>query len=239
MSSSRLLSLFYLLSFSLFLKLALAQSPVAYQCSSPTTFSPNGNFSQNLNNLMNYLDAQTPLTGFGNGTVGQNLNQVYGLALCRGDINTTDCQACVTEAINEVQNICPLKTEAFIWYNYCQFKYSNLNFLGQIDHTEWYYQKNPVNASNPVYFNAQVKDLFTNLESQAVASPKLYANGTLAIANSTTLYGLAQCTRDLSSTNCQSCIGIAIDIFQYGGEGGKIMGGSCNIRFEIYPFLNS
>lgn len=240
MSSSRLFSLLPLICFSLLLlQLTLATDPTVSSCSSSANFSANGPYNQNLNNLTSYLDAQTPLTGFGSGSIGLNQSQVTGLALCRGDINSTDCQTCVDGAIIQVENICPFKEAGFVWYDYCQLKYSNLDFLGQIDLQLWFRLENTKNASNPVYFNGKVNELLTDLEGVAYTSPTLYASGKLGIGNSTTLYGFVQCTRDLSGANCKACIDFAIRVFPYGKQGGKVISGSCNLRVEIYPFLNT
>lgn len=76
----------------------------------------------------------------------------------------------------------------------------------------------------------------------AYESPKMYAIGELGIGNSTKLYGLVQCSRDLSSADCEICLTAAITFIPqsfYGKVGGKQMGGSCSLRFEIYPFFNN
>ncbi|KAG5545443.1 hypothetical protein RHGRI_017809 [Rhododendron griersonianum] len=128
---------------------------------------------------MSYLDSKTPLTGFGSGSLSLNQqNRTYGLALCRGDLNATDCKACVNLASTELQKLCQ-STEAIIWYDYCELKYSDLDFLGKIDQQHWFYFVEPTNVSNPVYFNGKVLELLTNLTEKAYVSPKMYAAGTL------------------------------------------------------------
>lgn len=237
MSSSRFLSPLYLLSFSLLLQLA-ASYDMMYRCEG-TNLPPNDPYNQSLNNLLSYLDSKTPLSGFGSGSLGQNVNQVYGLALCRGDLNTTECQTCVDVASNEIEVFCPY-TIALIYYDECELKYSDTNFLGQVDNQHWSYFVGPANASDPVYFNEKVIALMNNLSVKAYASPKLYADGELGIGNSTNIYGLVQCTGDLSPTDCDSCLTQAIDWipqYLYGKNGGKLVGGSCNVRFETYPFF--
>ncbi|KAH7833401.1 hypothetical protein Vadar_005994 [Vaccinium darrowii] len=243
MSSSTLLFPLSLISFSLLLQLAFATNPIAWSCSNSANFTPNGTYNTNMNNLLSYLDSNTPLTGFSNGSIGQNLTQVYGLALCRGDINATACQACVDEASNEIQSICQFKEEAWVWYDYCEVRYSNLDFFGQIDNSEWNVEWNSNNVSDPVAFNQTLMELFTSLAEDASLSPILYAVGAETVnGTSENIYGLVQCTRDLSSVNCTSCINHAIRLipqYFYGKTGGKAMGGSCNLHFEIYPFVLS
>ncbi|XP_058217628.1 cysteine-rich repeat secretory protein 38-like [Rhododendron vialii] len=242
MSSSALLSPLFLLSISLFLPLALAISPIDYSCPSGT-FAPNSTYSKNLNNLLSYLDSETPLTGFSNGSLGLSPNRTYGLALCRGDINSSFCKACVDQASSDIQKICPLKKEAVVWYEFCELRYSNLSFFGQIDNGDKFYQVNHNESSNPVSFNQQVITLLKWLREEAIISPKLYANGALiSIENSPTVYGVVQCTRDLSSANCNECLTGAINLvpkLALGRVGAKIWSGSCNVRYEIYQFYTA
>ncbi|KAF7140488.1 hypothetical protein RHSIM_Rhsim06G0155200 [Rhododendron simsii] len=241
MSSSRLLSALYLLSLSLLLQLALGANLVTYTCYGSGNFTPNGPYNQNLNNLLGILDYNTPLSGFAFSSLGQSQNiQSYGLALCRGDINTTACRACVDEATTKIQNLCQFKNEAAIWYDVCQVKYSNVNFLGVVSTRQWELLWNTANASNPDYFNGKVIELFSQLKGEALYSPKLYAAGTLEIGYSTTIYGLVQCTRDLSGDNCAKCIDVAVKIIEqdaYGKVGANFLGESCDVHYEIYPWF--
>ncbi|KAH7860851.1 hypothetical protein Vadar_018781 [Vaccinium darrowii] len=242
MSSSRLHSPLYLLSFSLLLQLALATPPLFHFCSSSENFTPNSTYETNLNKLMSYLYSKTPITGFGSGSLGVSPNKAYGLALCRGDVQRTDCQACVAEAETEIQKRCQYNKGAIIWYDNCLFKYSNLDFFGKIDNQNKFYMWNLQNVSDPVYFNEKTKELLGNLAEEAYVSPKMYSSGEMVIGESKKLYGLVQCTRDLSSVDCKKCIDGAINELPSccdGKEGGRVVGGSCNFRYEIYPFVNT
>nr|KYP33854.1 Putative cysteine-rich repeat secretory protein 61 [Cajanus cajan] len=65
--------------------------------------------------------------------------------------------------------------------------------------------------------------------------------GEVKLENSTTLYGMTQCTRDLSNTNCTKCLDDALSKLLDccdGNQGGRVLKGSCNFRYEIFPFLN-
>ena len=66
------------------------------------------------------------------------------------------------------------------------------------------------NVSDPNSFNPKVRDLLTELAHQASESPKMYKAGVLKLDESRNLYGLVQCTRDLSSSECFTCLDIAI-----------------------------
>ncbi|KAJ0097419.1 hypothetical protein Patl1_27483 [Pistacia atlantica] len=57
----------------------------------------------------------------------------------------------------------------------------------------------------------------------------------------TRLYGLAQCTPDIVSSDCNKCLDDCVSEISessYGKEGGRVYKPSCNIRFEIYPFYS-
>ncbi|KAH7860080.1 hypothetical protein Vadar_008922 [Vaccinium darrowii] len=242
MSSSRLLSPLYLLSFSLLLQLALATPPLFHFCSSSENFTVNGPYGTNLNKLMGYLYSKTPITGFGSGSLGVSPNPAYGLALCRGDVQRTDCQACVAEAETEIKKRCQYNKGAIIWYDYCLLKYSNVDFFGNIDNQNKFALCNVKSVSDPVYFNEKTKELLGNLAEEAYVSSKMYSSGEMAIGESKKLYGIVQCTRDLSSADCKKCIDGAItELPSYcGGKvGGRVVGGSCNVGYEIYPFINT
>lgn len=96
------------------------------------------------------------------------------------------------------------------------------------------------NVSDPSTFNYTTKDLLSQLAQKASMNPKLYATGEVKLEESKKLYGLTQCTRDLSSADCKNCLDAAINELRNccdGKEGGRVVGGSCNFRYEIYPFV--
>lgn len=99
---------------------------------------------------------------------------------------------------------------------------------------------NVKNVSNPTTFNNKTKELLSKLAKVASISPKLYGVGKLELIESNKLYGLVQCTRDLSNSECFTCLDTAIGelhLYSDGKEGGRVVNGSCNIRYEIYPFM--
>jgi hypothetical protein len=57
-------------------------------------------------------------------------NGIYGLFLCRGDVNSTTCQSCVSYASQDIISRCPSTRTATIWFDECMLRYSNSNFFG-------------------------------------------------------------------------------------------------------------
>ncbi|CAK8536556.1 unnamed protein product [Lathyrus sativus] len=218
-------------------------SPLSYICSTTENFTSSTPYESNLKTLVNSLIYKTPSTGFGVGSVGQTQYQnqrAYGLSLCRGDVSTSECKTCVLEATKEIQNLCPYNKGAIIWYDNCMFKYSDIDFFGKIDNSSKFSLLNVQSVNDPIKFNSVTKDLLSLLAYEAYMDKKMYANGELKIGESERVYGQAQCTRDLSSVDCKKCLDDVISELPNccdGKKGGRVVGGSCNVRYEIYSFV--
>ncbi|KAJ6991302.1 hypothetical protein D5086_015438 [Populus alba] len=175
----------------------------------------------------------TPENFTANGPCESNLNKLAGYLYY---------QAPSTGFGSEIRKRCPYNKAAIIWYDNCLFKYSNKEFFGQIDNGNKFYMRNVKVVSEPVTFNGKTKELLTQLANKVQATPKLYKTGEMELGESTKLYGLVQCTRDLSSAVCKKCLdGIIGELPSCcdGKEGGRVVSGSCNFRYEIYPFVNA
>ncbi|KAK9225927.1 hypothetical protein WN943_010972 [Citrus x changshan-huyou] len=246
MSSPGVSSGFYFLSFVLLLQtvaLGANVDPLFHSCSNEN-FTANGPYQTNLNTLVGYLYHQAPTTGFGIGSLGQNPSQANGLALCRGDVSASDCKRCLADAVSTIRKSCPYSKSAKIFYDNCMFKYSNDNFFGQIDNGTKYFMWNVNNVSNPVTFNQKSKELLSRLANEASGNPKLYAAGELELNEESKkkIYGLAQCTRDLSYNDCKMCLDRIIGDLPSccdGKQGGRVITASCIINYEIYPFVKA
>ncbi|KAI7998986.1 Cysteine-rich receptor-like protein kinase 17 [Camellia lanceoleosa] len=73
--------------------------PKSISCdSSPTNYTPNSRFGNNLKILLESLSSNTPLNqGFHDIAIGNNLDQVYGQALCE-DVTPEVCRDCIKNA---------------------------------------------------------------------------------------------------------------------------------------------
>ncbi|WVZ00813.1 hypothetical protein V8G54_026882 [Vigna mungo] len=242
MSSTKLFSTFlFSLTLSLILQTSFGADPLFHFCSNSQNFTANSPYESNLKTVINSLIYKTPSSGFGVASVGIDQNQkAYGLALCRGDVSASECKTCVSEAPKEILNRCSYNKGGIIWYDHCMFKYLDTDFFGKIDYTNRFYMWNLNNVSDPSSFNYKTRELLSQLAEKAYVNSNLYATGEIYLENSVTLYGLTQCTRDLSSNDCKKCLDDAIDELPNccdGKEGGRVVSGSCNFRYEIYPFV--
>lgn len=203
-------------------------------------YTPNSIFELNLQTSLNSLPTNTSISGFYNGSVGNDTNNVYAQALCRGDVLASECDRCVRDASREILQQC--KTiEATIWFDICQVRYSYYMFFSSMTFTGKYEYEN--NTVNPAISSAALSRLMDELSREAAynSSSEMFAIGQIEVSDYT-IYGLAQCTRDISSDDCSSCLTNALgdlDGCCSSRQGGIILSFSCNMRFEIYRFYNA
>ncbi|WCJ31499.1 hypothetical protein M5689_012990 [Euphorbia peplus] len=235
---------FNILIFSaLIFQTVTATSPIFHVCSpnSQNTTTIDIDYQKSLNNLV-YTFQNLAAKGFALGSLGQNhQDRPFGLSLCRGDIIGTNCTTYIAEAKSEIRKLCPYDKAATIWYDNCLLKYSDKDFFGQIDDGTKFYLINVNNASDAVNFNNKTKELLTGLAIEASNNTRMYGAGDIVVEGSNKVYGLAQCSRDLRSDDCMKCLDGAIGEIPNccdGKQGGRIVvGASCTVRYEIYPFV--
>ncbi|KAJ4792512.1 cysteine-rich RECEPTOR-like kinase [Rhynchospora pubera] len=250
--------------FSIFL-LALLHSPnvnadtmLYYVCSS-TNYTANTTYDFNLRTLLTNLRTgatnSTTNFGFSKSIVGSNASEIFGVMLCRGDVNNSDCYSCLSQATQDIQNLCPYKKASTIYYDSCLLRLSNKNFLSSTNDSTKYYLRNNLNITgSQTLFDSYVQYLLTATANfAAFSSSKKFGTAQLnqSVAfpelNQSHIYGLAQCTPDMSDSDCASCLNGQIGELQesiggppkdwFSGKiGGRILSFRCNIRYEIFSF---
>lgn len=233
-------SLLCLLFFT-FLHATFAADPLYSICSNSNNYTNQGQFDKNLNLLLASLSTKVPFIGFGLGSVGETPDQVNGLALCRGDVSSAKCKTCINDAVSDIHQLCQYKKEAIVWYDYCLLHYSSDAFVGKIDRKNKFYMWNVASVDDPKSFNQKTRELLLRLALESYHTPLMFATGDMDLGGSDKLYGLVQCTRDLSIIDCKKCIESAISELPKccdGKRGGRVIGGSCNFRYELYPFVD-
>ncbi|ONH89779.1 hypothetical protein PRUPE_8G015900 [Prunus persica] len=119
----------------------------------------------------------------------------------------------------------PNKKGPIIWYEKCLFKNLNTNFLQRSDTYNAMYAMN----TNFIYDNP-------NLFYQKVH----YLLRKLGLSISDTIYVVAQCTGDLSSIHCKTCLDVAVTELLNkirGRIGGGAYYGNCYLIFELFSFI--
>ncbi|XP_058072822.1 cysteine-rich receptor-like protein kinase 11 isoform X1 [Magnolia sinica] len=81
-----------------------------------------------------------------------------------------------------------------------------------------------------------------NITYTAATASTMFAAGVAHYTGSTNIYGLVQCTRDLSAGDCYSCLQSVFRQIQsccIGRLGRQVLSSSCNMRYEVYSFFQA
>lgn len=114
-----------------------------------------------------------------------------------------------------------------------------MNFFGQIDRDTWYYEKNPQNMTDYQKITEKKGEWLTQFAGQASTTPKMFLTGDLDLGDNNKLYGSVECTRDLSSMDCNKCLNESIRSLPKccdSSKGVRIYSGTCHVRFETFKY---
>ncbi|CAI8587265.1 unnamed protein product [Vicia faba] len=211
-------------------------------------YTSNTSFHKNLKLLMETLSSNIVASNtsfFNNTSTGEGLDKVYGQALCRGDMtNSTVCKECIEKASKDLMNRCKSE-DAMIWYELCQVRYSFQMFFTNAVYTGKYPKQNDLekHVSDPISFQQVLNYLMNNISNEAAFSPSknMFATAEIEFSDKKRTYGLVECTKDISETECRSCLSSAImELNQCCSyrEGGIIVSRNCNVRFDLFEFFN-
>ncbi|XP_062160720.1 cysteine-rich receptor-like protein kinase 10 isoform X2 [Alnus glutinosa] len=243
-----LLLLPFLISFLSQTGTEAAATYLYHVCPNTTTFTANSTYQSNLNSLLASLTSNaTSSTGFYNTTAspGNSVDTVYGLFLCRGDLSADACRDCAADATKDVVDRCPNEKVAVAWYDECMLRYSNQYIFSRMVTDPSIFMWNTRNISEQNRFDLLVRTTMNDLASgvsNVGSGAKKFGTKEANFTALQTLYALVQCTADLSGSDCNSCLQIAIANLPGccgGKEGARVLFPSCTVRFEVYPFYQS
>ncbi|KAJ4904458.1 Reverse transcriptase zinc-binding domain protein [Raphanus sativus] len=237
---------FFILFLSFFLSSfrASAQNPsLLYSvCPNTTTYSRNSTYYNNLTTLLSFLSSRNAShsTGFENETVGQDPDKVTGLFLCLGGLSLEACRDCVSFSVNESLTVCPNQSEAVLYYDNCMLRYSNRDILSTVQTTEGYILSSlriiPPNQQES--FREFVLSLMNQAAAEAANSSRKFGTRQDNFTAFQRVYGLVQCTPDLTTQDCSRCLETSISQLPTENTGARILLPSCNSRYEPYLFYN-
>ncbi|KAI8525205.1 hypothetical protein RHMOL_Rhmol13G0211300 [Rhododendron molle] len=214
--------------------------------STTSTYATNSTYHTNLNTLLSGLSSNSNSSiGFYNFTAGSSPPDVaYGLFICRGDLSAAVCRDCVAFAAGDVVERCPRSKRAMIWYDECILRYSNESFFSVLDTSIRRTLRNTQNVTNATSFREALGKVMDDVSTRASShtSGRKFATRELNYSALQSLYGLAQCTPDLSTTDCNTCLRTGISIFPSccdANLGARVHFPSCYVHYETYPFYNA
>ncbi|XP_062088338.1 cysteine-rich receptor-like protein kinase 29 [Humulus lupulus] len=107
---------------------------------------------------------------------------------------------------------CPNKKGAVAWYDNCMLRYSDRSYFGVMETNPPLILSNTQNVSSDsgtveAYFQA-LRSLLDNLKSIAMTGGSLrkFSVDNVTAPGFKTIYGLMQCTPDLSQMDCNNCL---------------------------------
>ncbi|XVE67738.1 hypothetical protein DITRI_Ditri09bG0012600 [Diplodiscus trichospermus] len=186
-------------------------SAALLKCYDTGNFTSNSTYGNNLDLIMSSLsDNVSRNGGFYMATIGQGLNRVHALALCRGDASSGACSSCISLRIRRIKASCPNQKEAILWEGdvvTCLVRLMD----GWVERTS--------NGSSRLKFATGMADVDTE---------KIYA-----LMQCTPDISQEDCKQCLMETvgQYQSCC--------QGKQGGYVLTPSCMFRWDLYPFFKS
>ncbi|XP_042752393.1 cysteine-rich receptor-like protein kinase 10 isoform X2 [Lactuca sativa] len=229
--------------------LCLAAGQVNYfpifRCRDDGNFTRNSTYETNLKTAFASLSA-TAATGYGfyNTSAGVSPNAVTAIALCRGDVGSETCRDCIRNSIVLLRQNCANQLEALIWSSNCSVRYSNRTYTSVVDVRPNARVSSSINASDIDVFDKALRNLEGRLRVEAAGGNSLrkFATGDVGFGpDSSKIYALMQCSPDLSSFDCNSCLSVVYRESQ-GCCDGEIDVGvfypSCSVRYSNASFYN-
>ncbi|CAL9240195.1 unnamed protein product [Arabidopsis halleri] len=202
-----------------------------YAVCSPAKFSPSSGYETNLNSLLSSFVTSTAQSRYANFTVPTGKPEptvtVYGLYQCRGDLDPTACSTCVSSAVAQVGTLCSNSYSGFLQLENCLIRYDNKSFLGVQDKTLILNKCGQAMEFNDQDALTKVSDVIGSLGS----GDGPYRNG-----GNGNVQGVAQCSGDLSTSQCQDCLSDAIGRLKSDcgmAQGGYVYLSKCYARFSV------
>lgn len=171
---------------------------------------PNNTYWKNLETLLSTVSSDPQLINYGfyNLSAGEEADRVNSVALCIGDISMDICKICVKESSQKILTVCPNEKAGIVWYDQCLLRYSGSSSGNYDWGMESIFNGNKA-SSGPDRFVEGVKRLMGRLREEAASgnrTDRKLGKGEISAGNET-VYGLVQCIPDMSSGDCDKCVG--------------------------------
>uniref|UniRef100_A0A0E0JI30 non-specific serine/threonine protein kinase n=1 Tax=Oryza punctata TaxID=4537 RepID=A0A0E0JI30_ORYPU len=230
-------------------------SPLNTHCNATTgNYTAGSAYLSNLRALSDALSRRALVTGFASGSYGAAPDEVHGLVLCRGDFTGGNCTDGLASAFRDATaQFCPGAGDATVYYDQYMIRYTNDGrLLSNLGNNEPLWSGKNMNevtgADAAARFMAKATELMNRTaDLAAFGSPSSrYATGETWFDEQgvSIVYGLVQCTPDLTGEQCRRCLaGIIAQMPKLFGDassrpvGGRILGVRCNLRYEKDVFF--
>nr|XP_011459861.1 PREDICTED: cysteine-rich receptor-like protein kinase 29 [Fragaria vesca subsp. vesca] len=211
----------------------------------------NGTFGKNLNHLFSSMLSSSKAntsTGFYSSSYGAFPDKAYAIGICRGDLKPRACAACLSDSTATIlHSACPDTKEGVIGYINCTVRYSNISISGIRVEAPAIWggnsEKDKVSTSLGFDFNQRLTTLFETLRNKAAAGSSVLkfavGHSNAPVSSGITIYGLAQCSPDLSEADCGVCFSKALEqLPPCCFKSWFYIGASCTLAYKPYLFYD-
>ncbi|KAG0457666.1 hypothetical protein HPP92_022565 [Vanilla planifolia] len=154
--------------------------------------------------------------------------------------NSKGCSECVMTAAQKLQAHCVNAASNKIWY-FCSIRFDSNNFFGTADVSITRTYRNVKTADDQEAFHDTVWQLLEWVKMSAATKSNRFGIGKINIASQDlTIYGMAQCTQDISGLACIGCLTQMSSNSRQGCPyqiGCVAVTGSCRLRYEAHNFI--
>ncbi|XP_009796286.1 plasmodesmata-located protein 6 isoform X2 [Nicotiana tabacum] len=169
-------------------------------------YNPGTVYESNVNSLLTSLVNSASYANFNNFKIslpGSSQNDiVYGLFQCRGDLGNSDCRKCVATAVSRVGTLCTTTCGGALQLDGCFVKYDNVSFLGVEDKGVVMHKCGPSIMDD--------NEMLTRNDAVLTYLGAVPQGQYFRVGGSGKIQAVAQCTQDLSVSECDDCLSEAI-----------------------------
>lgn len=248
----QIFSLFFLSLISVLIQiqcLTVQSQPVPLKqiCSNVTgNFTVNTPYAVNLDRLISSLSSlRQNDNGFYNISLGDSDGKVNSILHCRGDVKPEDCTNCLPMAGKRLITLCPVQKEAVIWYDKCTVRYSNRTLFKRLE----IYPQTSISGTRNFTgdrdgWEKSLRGLLEGLKDRVPVVGRRRKNfvvGETSGPSFQTLYGMVQCTADISEQDCTYCLSQGIAKIPSCCDmkmGSYVLSPSCMVAYAPWRFYD-
>ncbi|XP_010422275.1 PREDICTED: putative cysteine-rich receptor-like protein kinase 39 isoform X2 [Camelina sativa] len=249
-------TLMIILASSLFLVLPNLEVINAVGCAGSYFNGNSSSYGHNRQNLFSTLAKKVVANGgFYNASLGKSPNRVHALALCARGYERQACISCVESATQGIlhENKCQNRIDSFTWDKdeednvSCLVSTSNHSTFGNLElrPAVRYESPNSIDPWKNMTLFEQEWNAMANRTLEAAAEAetslvlKYYSAGKAEFTEFPNVYMLMQCTPDITSQDCKTCLRECVTLFRkevWGRQGGEVYRPSCFFRWDTHDF---
>ncbi|KAI9124026.1 hypothetical protein K1719_005326 [Acacia pycnantha] len=216
----------------------LRSSLLGHETRSPSTFQ------RNVQSVLSSLSSNANQSdGFYNTTAGYSTDTVWGIFQCLSHATVQNCQKCVSDGVKDIIQRCPNQKGAVSWYDNCWIHFSgDMYFFNKMEDEPKATLANTGSATDTTSFMNMLREtLGVVAEEASNGGRKKFATKENHSAFEP-LYTLAQCTPDITGSDCRDCLDTSITDLRKccnGKVGAVALKPSCYLRYDTFAFYQA